>query len=343
LLISKDNLTFPSVTESFLGISATFTLQTLTDATGTYNRNTGVMTVGLSFDIKITSTIAGFNNNNCIVPAFPLNLGTGDTNGQPFLNGQGYIADSTFAVNAIPNTACGSFLGIQYAGLINSFLGLPSSSGKNILKLHLLMDPAIGPFAAPPPDDVVGFGLAPGSLIQIKSTQLKFGGRPKAPHFNNVTITNDGSGNGTIFIAQNNIQFPSFSYTISGVDLNVDVLVQSDLNGTYNYNTGQATASLKLSAHATSNAYGFDNTNCILPTVSLNGSTDNTGGMTFSGGNGIIVDNTFTAQAIPAGACGHGIFLDYTQIINDFLGLPSLNPGDNILALHIIMNPALTP
>jgi hypothetical protein len=46
---------------------------------------------------------------------------------------------------------------------------------------------------------------------------------------------------------------------------------------------------------------------------------------------------------IPDGACGSFLFFDYTSEINNYLMLPSLNQGDNILTLHLRQSPVLPP
>ena len=112
--------------------------------------------------------------------------------------------------------------------------------------------------------------------------------------------------------------------------------------GAYDRNTGSFAAAADADLKLTSNAPGFNNNRCIIPTTTLNLSTDDLGGSLFSGGNGTVVDNSFVVNAIPLGACG-GIVANYTFLINNALGLPSLTPGNNTLILVIRMDPPLAP
>jgi hypothetical protein len=120
------------------------------------------------------------------------------------------------------------------------------------------------------------------------------------------------------------------------------------VNGTYDRATGIAAANVMLDTKITSdNAPMFDNQHCIIPTTSISLSTENTNAVRFTTigqyGDGTVVDNTFVVDRIPAGACGGNAVLNWTDIINNQLGLPSLNPGDNILTLHLRMDPPIGP
>jgi len=203
-----------------------------------------------------------------------------------------------------------------------------------------------------PQDDTVSLGALPGSAIDINRghSHTTFGDDPPTQVvFNNVTVTDDGTGAGTISAAQSDITLPSgeVPYTIPpGVTVHIDYVFrpQSGASGTYDRNTGSATLGVTFDVYITSrDAPGFDNTHCIIPAVTVNMSTGNPGGAAFSGGQGTLVDNTFTANAIPTGACGGTIVLDYATEINNALGLPSLNPGDNTLTSVTRMTPPLAP
>jgi len=158
--------------------------------------------------------------------------------------------------------------------------------------------------------------------------------------FNNVTVTDDGSGAGTVTIAQSDIQFAPSSDTFFGFTFTEQLRAQSDLGGTYDRNTGSSTATVNIDLKITSNAPGFNNNSCILPQISINANTDN--GVAYSGGVGTLVDNTFAVGQFAHGSCGSFFLIgDYADRINAQFHLPS--PAGNVLWLANAMNPALPP
>jgi hypothetical protein len=72
-------------------------------------------------------------------------------------------------------------------------------------------------------------------------------------------------------------------------------------------------------------------------------SSDKPGGAAFLNGEGAIVDNTAIVNKVPDSACGSFLFFDYSDEVNNFLNLPSLNSGDNVLTLRLRMTPSLPP
>jgi hypothetical protein len=160
---------------------------------------------------------------------------------------------------------------------------------------------------------------------------------------NNVLITDDGTGMGVLSAAQGDITFEAIDYPVLIYVVHIQLRAQSDAAGAYDRNTGSASMSVDTDVKFTSNLPGFDNDNCIIPVTTLNLSTDNPGGSLCLSGNCTVVDNTFVIAAIPASSCGSSFLGDYAALINSQLGLPSLNPGDNVTALVIQMNPALPP
>jgi len=193
-------------------------------------------------------------------------------------------------------------------------------------------------------DDVVSIGVLPGSSINVRGSVFAFGQDPPASTLNNALIADDG----TLFVAQSDISFEPIDVTvftpIGTFVVHVELRAQSDLIGAYDRNTGSLTATADADLKLTSNAPGFNNNSCIIPTTTLNFSTDDLGGSACSGGNCTAIDNTFVVNAIPLGACG-GIIpvADYAFLINNALGLPSLTPGFNTLILVIRMDPPLAP
>jgi hypothetical protein len=158
--------------------------------------------------------------------------------------------------------------------------------------------------------------------------------------FNNVTVTDDGTGAGTITIAQGDIQFAPSSDMFFGFTFNEQLRAQSDLNGTYDRNSGSATAAVNIDLKITSNAPGFNNNTCVLPQITINATTDN--GVAYSGGAGTLVDNTFAVGSFAHGSCGSFFLIgDYADRINAQLHLPS--PSGNVVTLANSMNPALPP
>jgi hypothetical protein len=190
-------------------------------------------------------------------------------------------------------------------------------------------------------DDIVSIGVLPGTSISIRNgCQVQtFGQDPPTSMLDNVLIADDG----TLTVAQGDIFFAPIDFVVMGFMVHAQLRPQSDGTGTYDRASGSATASLIADLKITSNAPGFNNNNCIVPATALSVSTDNTGGSLCSGGNCTLVDNTFVVDRIPAGSCGSFLFYNYTNIVNDNLCAPSLNPGDNILTLVVRMTPALDP
>ena len=198
-------------------------------------------------------------------------------------------------------------------------------------------------------DDVVNLGALPESSIKVRTRVLSFGQDPPTSTLNNALVRDDGTGAGTLFVAQSDISFAPIAIEFElffgvPVVVHAQLRAQSDFMGTYDRNTGSSSAIGNFDIKLTSNdPVGFNNNTCIIPTTTLNPSTDAFGGSAFFGGNGTVVDNTFLVSTIPQGACGSlGIF-DYATLINGKLGLPSLTPGANTLTLVIRMTPPLAP
>ena len=190
-------------------------------------------------------------------------------------------------------------------------------------------------------DDIVSIGVLPGSSISIRNgcRVQTFGEDPPTSVLNNVLIADDG----TLTVAQGDIFFAPFDFVVSGFTVHAQLRPQSDGTGTYDRTSGSSMASLIADVKITSNAPGFNNNNCIVPATSISVSTDNTGGSLCSGGNCTLVDNTFVVYAVPPGSCGSFFGINYTNIVNDNLCAPSLNPGDNVLTLVVRMTPPLDP
>ncbi len=194
-------------------------------------------------------------------------------------------------------------------------------------------------------DDVVNLGALPGSSIKVGTQVAPFGQDPPTSTLNNALITDDGTGAGTLSVSQSDISFAPVEAPVPGFPFVVraELRAQSDFLGTYDRNTGSSTGAADFDLKITSNAPGFNNNTCIIPTTTLNLSTDDLGGSPFAGGTGTVVDNSFVVSAIPLGACGSFIFFgDYATLINNQLGLPSLT-GNNTLIMVIRMTPPLAP
>lgn len=190
-------------------------------------------------------------------------------------------------------------------------------------------------------DDTVSIGILSGSSISIRNgcRVQAFGEDPPTSMLNNVLITDDG----TLTVAQSDIFFAPFDFVVSGFNVHAQLRPQSDGSGAYDRASGSSSANLIVDIKITSNAPGFNNNNCIVPATSLAVSTDNTGGSLCSGGNCTLVDNTFVVNAVPPGSCGSFLGINYTNLVNDNICAPSLNPGDNVLTLVVRMDPALDP
>lgn len=193
--------------------------------------------------------------------------------------------------------------------------------------------------------DLVTLGVLTGSYIQIGSQgPYNFGDDQGSTQLQNVFITNDGTGAGTLFVAQSDIHLPSVSGTISGFNYTASLLPLSDGTGTYDRNTGNASASLTVTVQLQSNAPGFHT--CSLPGTTITITTDN--GVPFSNGGdgndyGTMADVTFPVPAMPHGSCGSFIFIgDYADLVNSQFSLPSPS-GNNVLNINILMNPAIGP
>jgi hypothetical protein len=170
--------------------------------------------------------------------------------------------------------------------------------------------------------------------------------------FNNVNIGSDGS----VFVAQSDITYADRQITVTlqgnPYDIQIFFRAQSDINGTFDPSSGSMTISFNLDIYLTSNGPdpmrrlpNFDNTNCIVPAASLNMTTDDTGGAQFVQSNdgsmqGIVIDNTYLAHAIPSGNCGGIPFVvDYADAFNAGFGLPSETSGANSLSHGMLLTP----
>jgi hypothetical protein len=214
----------------------------------------------------------------------------------------------------------------------HAFGALPVHQG-DVVEIHYgEQPPPINPL-----DDTVSLGILTGSFLQIQTFTINFGDDQGSAHIDNINIADDG----TLLVNQGDIYFPPFDFTYQGFMVTIQVRAQSDAAGSYDRSTGNAGLSFAFDAHVTSNAPNFDNDHCVLPTVSLNLSTDN--GTPFLDGVGTVADNTFVADAFPMGACGSFFGTDYASLLNSYAHLPSLNPGDNVLSLNVLMTPALLP
>lgn len=181
------------------------------------------------------------------------------------------------------------------------------------------------------PDNPASISINDGSFVKTLADDSVF---------NNVTVTDDGTGAGTIAVAQSDIQFAPGFDTIMGFMFTEQLRAQSDLNGTYDRNSGSSTATVIVDLKVTSNAPGFNNNTCILPQATINATTD--AGAAYSGGAGTLVDNTIALGSFAHGSCGFFILVgDYADRINATLGLPSAS--GNVVRLPNAMDPALPP
>jgi sugar lactone lactonase YvrE len=187
-------------------------------------------------------------------------------------------------------------------------------------------------------DDVVKLDIVPGSSIRVGTQVISFGQDPPTSTINIVSITDDGTGAGTLFVAQSDISFAPVAVVAAPFVVYAELRAQSNLTGTYDRHTGSVTATGDFDLKLTSGAPSFNNTTCIIPASTLTLSTDAVGGLPFYSGTGTAVDNTFLVNAIPADRCGSF----YTNFLNLNLGLPSPS-GANTLALVMRMTPLLAP
>ncbi len=163
--------------------------------------------------------------------------------------------------------------------------------------------------------------------------------KPPTDVLQNVNILPNGA------MIVNNADLPviQVSAVVSGFNVTGTVIWLSNLRGTYSEATGKMTAKARFQLHVTSDAPGFNNSNCKVPPVGINMSTDKPGAAAFLNGEGTIVDNTAIVNAVPDSACGSFLFVDYSDEVNSYLNLPSLTSGDNILTLRLRMTPSLPP
>jgi hypothetical protein len=196
--------------------------------------------------------------------------------------------------------------------------------------------------------DTVNLGVLPGSSLSINNGALNesFGDDPPTAVLSNAFISNDGSGAGTIFVSQDQIGLPTFTFNYQGYTIYATLVPQSDGTGTYDRNTGDAEATFSFNVHVTGNAPG--ERPCDSPLISLDALTANDGGQQFftndaGFGEGVLVDNTAALGSFSHGACGGIPFvIDYADTINGQLHLPA-PAGTNVLTLHIQMDPSIGP
>src|SRR6266849_6471691 len=191
-------------------------------------------------------------------------------------------------------------------------------------------------------DDVVRVDILPGSSIRLGVNVVAFGQDPPTSTLNNVSITDDGTGVGSLLVARNDISFAPIDLVVSFYTVHAELRAQSDLIGTYDRRSGWLTAAGDFDLKLTSNAPGSNNSTCIIPATTLAISTDDAGGWSFVSGKGTAVDNTFSVNAVPHGRCGSYVAFDYADLLNVNLSLPSRS-GANTLALVMRMTPPLAP
>lgn len=193
---------------------------------------------------------------------------------------------------------------------------------------------------------VVNLGFLPDSVVSTNdgSLSVSFGNDPPTDGWDNVAI--DGSGN--VSGGQSDFHIGAATLTAT-FHFTVQLRAQSDLSGTYDVTTGIMTASLNLDAKITSNdAPGFNNNTCIIPQQTLNLDTvSDPLGVNFSADGqgretGTIVDHTVPLDAIPHGACGSFVGIDYADEINGNLGLPS-GSGHNLFQLNTAIDQPIGP
>jgi hypothetical protein len=186
--------------------------------------------------------------------------------------------------------------------------------------------------------DIVTMTIQPDSFVLVGSLATTFG---TTATINNVYVGFDYN----VYAAQGDIHLPSADATFMGFRVHIDLRAQSDLFGLYfrdvpNY-SGFMYIYQMLDVKLTSpDIPGFDNDNCIQPVTTLN--MDTLQAIPFSGGDGWTEDSYFNSDAFPHGACGSFFGQDWADAINQAVGLPS-SPGNNVIGLHIIMDPALPP
>jgi streptogramin lyase len=191
--------------------------------------------------------------------------------------------------------------------------------------------------------DVVKLDIMPGSSIRVGARTIAVGQDPPTSTLNNVSITDDGTGAGTLFVAESDVSFAPVNVVVYVFTVRIQLRAQSNLTGTYDRHTGLATATGDFDLKLTSNTPGFNNITCIIPATTLTLSTNDGGGWPFYSGTGRAADNTFLANAVPPGSCGAGFgYSDYASVLNEDLGLPS-PAGANSLALVMRMTPPLAP
>src|SRR6516164_2800003 len=170
--------------------------------------------------------------------------------------------------------------------------------------------------------DTVNLGVLPGSSLSINNgaVQETFGDDPPTAVLQNVFISNDGSGAGSIFVSRDQIGLPTFTIMYSGYTIHATLVPQSDGTGTYDRNTGDAEAAFSFNVHVSGNAPG--ERDCDSPLIALDALTGNAGGQQFftndrGFGEGVLVDNTAALGAFSHGACGGIPFvIDYADTIN---------------------------
>ncbi len=146
LSVAQSDVSFEPVDSDAFGFVVRAQIRAQSDGAGVYDRNTGSSTLIIDTDVKYTSDLPGFDNDNCIIPSTTFNLSTDNPGGSLCFGGNCTVVDNTFVVNAIPAGSCGSsFIG-DYATLINQQVGLPSfTPGDNVASLVILMTPALPP------------------------------------------------------------------------------------------------------------------------------------------------------------------------------------------------------
>ena len=84
--VQKADLPLIQVTGDIgFGITATGTVNWLSNIRGTYSQTTGKMTAKFRFQLHITSNSPNFNNNNCKVPPTGFTMASDNTGGAALL------------------------------------------------------------------------------------------------------------------------------------------------------------------------------------------------------------------------------------------------------------------
>lgn len=186
----------------------------------------------------------------------------------------------------------------------------------------------------------VNFGVLPESSLRARDQNIRFGDDP--PTASLAADLDKETGLAVVPADRMNLEFDiNLPFGLGRVNLRS--LAFEDGSGFYDFNKGGAEIGATLYFHAQSNLPGFDNENCFLGPLSITLSTYRAGGIPFFGGIGTMVADDFTVPALAEGSCGTGVLGDWAMLGNELLGLPIKNPGDAVLTLNLLQDPAQPP